>query len=123
MLKYRGYERPRLKILPTLHLGAEQQRTRGYLDSERVEQSMLLGFDRSQLVCDHSRIVTDRGVHVCPVLIDAPDSLLGQSLAEASVAYPIEHGACYTCYQYGAICANPSSATGSGDRRSGAGQN
>jgi hypothetical protein len=67
---------------------------------------MLEGYDVAQLVCEHSRIVTDRGVHVCPILVESPASRLGETLAEASVPFAIDHGACYTCYQFGAICAN-----------------
>jgi molybdenum cofactor biosynthesis enzyme MoaA len=107
-LKQAGYQRPRLQILPTLRIGAEQQRTCGYRPSERVTAEMLAGYDLAQLVCDHSRIVTDRGVHVCPILIDAPDSLLGTSLREAAGEFPLAHGACFTCYQFGAICSNVS---------------
>ncbi len=104
-----GYERPRLKILPTLQLGAEQQRTRGYAADERVTPEMLDGYDTRQLLCSYSRIVTDRGVHVCPLLIETPDALLGTTLESARQPYGLWHGACYTCYQYGAICVNPSS--------------
>ena len=109
-LKQSGYSRPRLKILPTLHLGVETNRSHGYHPTERVTSEMLSDYDQTQLVCEHSRIVTDRGVHVCPILIESPDSLLGQSLQEATVPYKLRHGACYTCYQYGSICSNPSSA-------------
>jgi molybdenum cofactor biosynthesis enzyme MoaA len=107
MLRERGYSRPRLKLLPTLLLGAEEQRTRGYAALERVEPWMLEGFDRSTLLCDHSRLVSDRGVHVCPILLEAPDALLGQSLVEAARPFALRHGACFTCHQHGAICANP----------------
>ncbi len=110
MLKDAGYHRPRLKILPTLHLGAEETRTHGYRDTERVSEDMMQDYDVTQLVCEHSRIVTDRGVHVCPILIETPNSVLGQTLADSAVPYQIKHGACFTCYQYGAICSNPSSA-------------
>lgn len=109
VLKSAGYSRPRLKVLPTLQIGAEESRTRGYGPADRVTADMLDDYDRSQLVCEHSRIVTDRGVHVCPILIESPDSLLGQSLAESLVPYAIQQGACTTCYQYGAICSNASS--------------
>lgn len=110
MLRERGYERPRLKILPTLKLGAEEERTAGYATSERVTRDMLEQFDHSQLVCEHSRIVTDQGVHVCPILIESPDAHLGDSLTEATREFPLAHGACFTCYQYGAICSNASSS-------------
>lgn len=110
MLRRRGYSRPRLKVLPTLQMGAEETRTHGYRESERVTEDMMEDFDTAQLVCDHSRIVTDRGVHVCPILIESDDSILGQSLTSALEGYPLAHGACLTCYQYGAICSNPSSS-------------
>lgn len=109
-LQAAGYSRPRLKLLSTLQLGAEECRTHGYSPGERVSADMLAGYDLSQFVCDHSRIVTDRGIHVCPILIESPDSLLGQSLAESRQPFAIQHGACSTCYQYGAICSNASSA-------------
>jgi molybdenum cofactor biosynthesis enzyme MoaA len=108
MLRQRGYERPRLKILPTLQLGAEENRTGGYRDSERITPAMMDDYDVTQLVCEHSRIVSDRGVHVCPILIESPDSLMGQSLSESLGRFSLSHGACFTCYQYGAICSNAS---------------
>ena len=105
MLKQRGNIRPRLKILPLLRIGAEENRCGGYADTERVTGEMMEGFDQSQLICEHSRIVTDRGVFVCPILIESPDARLGDTLAESARPYQIKHGACYTCYQYGAICS------------------
>ncbi|MEM7231584.1 MAG: radical SAM protein [Planctomycetota bacterium] len=101
-----GYDRPRLKILPTLHLGAEVERTRGYEKLERVTDELLVGFDTSALLCTRGRIVTDRGVAVCPILIESDDAHLGSTLADARKPFELKHGACYTCYQYGAICSN-----------------
>jgi hypothetical protein len=109
VLRSNGYGRPRIKILPTLRLGAEIERQRGYGEGERVTADMLEGFDKGHLLCSHSRIVTDHGIHVCPILIEAPDSRLGATLGEADVPYPLRHRACFTCYQYGTLCANPSS--------------
>ena len=109
ILKQTGYERPRLKILPTLQIGAEAERSQGYEENERVTSEMMEGFDASQLVCEHSRVVTDRGVYICPILLESPDARLGETLAESQQAYALKHGACYTCYQYGAICSNASS--------------
>jgi AdoMet-dependent heme synthase len=108
LLRQRGYERPRVKILPTLRLGAEETRQRGYSSDEHVTPEMMEGFDRGLLICNHSRIVTDRGVLVCPILIEAPDARLGATLRESLGPFPLRHHACYTCYQYGSICANPS---------------
>ncbi|MEQ8208630.1 MAG: radical SAM protein [Lacipirellulaceae bacterium] len=110
VLKSIGYARPRLKILPALQMGAEEERTHGYRESERIDPAMLVDYDMSQLVCEHSRIITDRGVHVCPILIESPEALLADSLADADRPFALSHGACYTCYQYGAICSNSSSS-------------
>lgn len=109
VLAEHGCTRPRLKILPRLRIGAEEQRTCGYEEYERVTPEMMVDYDESQLICSHSRVVTDRGVYVCPILLDSPDARLGGTLEESLRAYPLRHGACYTCYRYGAICTNPSS--------------
>jgi molybdenum cofactor biosynthesis enzyme MoaA len=110
LLAQRGYTRPRVKILPTLRIGAEAERQRGYRAEERVTVEMLEGFDVGQLVCQHGRMVTSRGVYVCPILIEAADARLGTTLHEALGPYPLRHHACHTCYQYGALCSNPSGA-------------
>ena len=107
VLKQHGYTHPRIKLLPALKIGAEEKRTNGYSIHQRVTSNLLEEFDTSQLVCEHTRIVTDRGVHVCPILIESPDSLLGDNLSSAcDKSFSISHGACFTCYQYGAICSN-----------------
>lgn len=108
LLKAQGYERPRLKVLPALRIGAEAGRQRGYRAQECVTREMMDGFDVGQLICSHSRIVTDRGVAVCPILLEAPDAHLGQTLAESLQPFALRHHACYTCYRYGSMCANPS---------------
>jgi molybdenum cofactor biosynthesis enzyme MoaA len=109
LLKRHGYDRPRIKILPTLRIGAEVNRCRGYDAGERVTAEMMAGYDQGLLVCNHSRVVTDRGVFVCPILIESSDARLGATLAEARRPYELRHQACYTCYQHGALCANASS--------------
>jgi molybdenum cofactor biosynthesis enzyme MoaA len=108
LMRANGYERPRLKILPALRIGAEVQRRRGYGPGERVTPAMMEGFDSNQLICSHARSVTDRGIFVCPILIDSADARLGSTLAESLGPFPLRHQACHTCYQYGALCANPS---------------
>ena len=111
VLRDHSYTRPRLKILPRLQIGAEAERTEGYGVHDRVTPAMMTDYDESQLICNHSRIITDRGVAVCPILLDAPDAHMGQTLAESAEPFPLSHGACYTCYQYGAICTNPSASS------------
>jgi AdoMet-dependent heme synthase len=108
VLKEHGCLRPRLKILPRLKIGAEALRTAGYHPLERVTAELMAGYDQSQLICNHSRVITDKGVYVCPILLDAPEARLGDTLKEANRDFPMAHGACFTCYLYGAICTNPS---------------
>ncbi len=108
-LRVRGYARPRLKILPRLKIGAEEKRTSGYAAEERITPEMMEGYDAAQLLCHSARMVSRRGVHVCPILVEDPRGFLGRSLARSMVPYPLEAQACYTCYLYGAICSNASS--------------
>lgn len=111
LLQKHGYDRPRIKILPTLRIGAEAARHRGYYPEERVTHELLDGFDLGQLICHHSRVVTDRGVFVCPILIDSANARLADSLRDSTRSFALGHQACYTCYQYGSLCSNPSART------------
>ena len=109
VLRSLGCHRPRIKLLPALHIGAEEQRTHGYSAVDRITKAMFNSFDSGRLLCSRARMVTTDGVHVCPILIDAPDSLLGGDLESSSTDFALSHGACTACYQFGSICANPSS--------------
>lgn len=110
LLRSQGYARPRLKLLPTLRIGAEAQRQRGYNDDERVTPEMMAGFDAAQLLCQHGRIVTDRGIYACPILIEAPAARMGDTVAGSLGPVALSSPACHTCYQYGALCSNASGA-------------
>jgi AdoMet-dependent heme synthase len=103
-----GCDRPRLKVLPALPLGRELLRVAGLQRDECVTTAMLEGFDRDLLMCSNSRLVTDRGVWVCPLLVDQPDARLGTTLDDAASAYGLRHQTCVTCWRYGAICGNVS---------------
>jgi molybdenum cofactor biosynthesis enzyme MoaA len=105
-----GYRYPRIKLLPSLKIGQEALRDHGYSEHDYITKSMMAGYDRSQLICSHSRIVSAKGVHVCPILVDQPDSILGTRLASAKQTYELRYHACLTCYQYGALCSNASTA-------------
>jgi AdoMet-dependent heme synthase len=105
-LKNYGYSRPRIKILPSIKIGKEAARTKGYDKYEYVTGEMLVDYDISTLICANSRVATSKGVYVCPILIDSPDANLGSTLEEASRGYELKHQACYTCYLFGAICSN-----------------
>ena len=107
ILRAAGVSKARVKILPSLKIGAELDRSGGYEQYDYVTEEMFEDFAVEQLVCAHSRVITDRGVHVCPILIEAEDSVLGQTVSEAMVGYELKHQACSTCYQFGAFCVNP----------------
>jgi hypothetical protein len=51
-------------------------------------------------------MATDKGVYVCPILIDYPEAQVSETLADSFIPYPLKHQACYTCYLAGAICHN-----------------
>ncbi len=105
-----GYDEPRLKILPRLKIGAEIERTGGYGKEAHITPAMMEGFDQSRLMCSNSRLVTDQGVWVCPILLDDPTGHMGDDLAESVRDYPLTHAACYTCWQNDAICSNSTTA-------------
>jgi molybdenum cofactor biosynthesis enzyme MoaA len=111
MLRERGCGKPRVKTMPALRIGAEACRSGGYAAGERVTADMLDDYDLDQLVCAHARVVTDRGIWVCPILLEAPDGNLGDDLeAAARAPFALSHAACHTCWLHGAICANPGAA-------------
>jgi MoaA/NifB/PqqE/SkfB family radical SAM enzyme len=101
-----GYLRPRIKILPSLKIGQEAVRTKGYEDYEYVTEEMMQDYEKEQLLCSNSRLVTSKGVYVCPILIEAEDANMGDDLESSMKPYELKHQACYTCYLYGAICSN-----------------
>jgi pyruvate-formate lyase-activating enzyme len=110
-LKGSGCMRPRLKILPALPLGRELRRNPGAATlavRAVLTEQMLEGFDRDLLMCSNSRLVTDRGVWVCPLLVEEPDARLGPDLSTAGESYPVRHPVCVTCWRHGTICGNVS---------------
>lgn len=105
-LKEQGFARPRVKVLSMFRLGEETMRTRGYTEQEAVTEAHLTGFDLLKLQCTTSRMVTSRGVFVCPILVDAPHARMGKSLRDSMRPYPLAHGACHTCWATGVTCRN-----------------
>ena len=108
VLKDAGCDRPRIKVLPALPLGRELTRVAGLQRDECVTTAMLEGFDRDLLMCSNSRLVTDRGVWVCPLLVEQRDARLGTTLDDAASSYELRHQTCVTCWRYGTICGNVS---------------
>jgi sulfatase maturation enzyme AslB (radical SAM superfamily) len=78
-LQQAGYNRPRIKILPSLPLGRELTRIENGHHEILLTEEMLRGFDRDLLMCSNSRIVTSHGIWVCPLLVEEPDARLGTS--------------------------------------------
>jgi AdoMet-dependent heme synthase len=106
VLRDAGCDRPRIKVLPALPLGRELTRVAGLQRDECVTTAMLEGFDRDLLMCSNSRLVTDRGVWVCPLLVEQRDARLGTTLDDAASTYELRHQTCVTCWRYGTICGN-----------------
>lgn len=103
-LREMGLDKPRLKVMPLLRIGAETARTRGYGEAETLEGMALTAADADALQCASGRMVTAKGVYVCPILIDSPDARMGATLAETLKPFPLNHSACYTCHAQGLNC-------------------
>jgi uncharacterized Fe-S cluster-containing radical SAM superfamily protein len=102
-----GYDRPRLKILPPLRIGAEASRDRGYDEFERVTHDMMAEYPAELLLCSSARLVTASGVWACPILLDYDSGRLAHTLEEAAARPAVlAEQACYTCWVNGAICSN-----------------
>lgn len=104
-LKRVGLTQPRLKVLPLIRLGAEEERERGYLGWESLAGVRITDEEADALQCARCRIVCARGVYVCPILIDAPDAMMGQTLEETLRPFTLSHQACWTCHFEGLRCA------------------
>ena len=99
-----GFDRPRLKVLPLFRIGAEEKRTRAYEDWERLSGDALQEADAAVLQCSSCRMVTSKGVYVCPILIEEADARMGDTLAETLRPFPLKYGACHTCWVDGVTC-------------------
>ncbi len=96
----------RIKKLPLVLLGRCAELIRPYYESERVTEACLDNYSTDNLQCTTSRIVTSKGVFVCPILIDDPKAWLGLTLQESLNPYTMESPACYTCRTTGLSCKN-----------------
>jgi AdoMet-dependent heme synthase len=99
-----GFDKPRLKVLALFRTGAEETRSRGYESWERLTGQEMTAADASILQCSSCRMVTSRGVYVCPILINEPDAKMGDAIEETLRPFPLAHGACYTCWVDGVSC-------------------
>jgi AdoMet-dependent heme synthase len=99
-----GLSKPRLKVMPLLRLGAEVERTRSYASWESLKGQVLTRAEASALVCSSGRMVTSRGVFVCPILVDFDAARMGETLGETQRDFPLRFRACYTCHAEGLSC-------------------
>jgi len=99
-----GFSKPRLKILPLFRIGAEEKRTRAYEDWERLTRPVLTDHDAEVLQCSSSRMVTSKGVFVCPILIETPEARMGDTIGETLRPFQLRYGACHTCWVEGVSC-------------------
>jgi MoaA/NifB/PqqE/SkfB family radical SAM enzyme len=104
MLKELGITKPRLKVLPLFKVGAEVERAGGYANWQRLQPGDDAGAGWDHLQCSSCRMVTSRGVWVCPILVNEPAGRMGQSLRDTLRDYPLSHQACWTCHVQGASC-------------------
>lgn len=103
-LRELGVDRPRLKVLPLWRLGAEALRTAGYGPEDLLARDDVTPEGLERLQCASGRMVTSRGVYVCPLLIDVPVARMGATLDETLRPFELSHGACVTCYVSGVTC-------------------
>jgi AdoMet-dependent heme synthase len=100
-----GFAKPRLKVLSLFRIGAEAARTHGYGGEERLTHEMLRDQDLSVLQCSTCRMVTSKGVYVCPILIETEEARMGTAtIAETLRPFPLAYGACHTCWVEGVTC-------------------
>ena len=99
-----GIARPRLKVLSLFRIGAEERRLRAYESWESLRGRRLATEEAEKLQCSSCRMVTSRGVYVCPILIDEPRALMGMSLGETLRPFELRYSACFTCHEYGVTC-------------------
>jgi AdoMet-dependent heme synthase len=99
-----GLERPRLKILSLFRIGAEERRLRAYESWESLKGRHLTEEEAEKLQCSSCRMVTAKGVYVCPILIDEPAAKMGETLSETLRPFELRYAACFTCHEYGVTC-------------------
>lgn len=89
-----------LKIIPPIKLGEYAKNYQSYQESELVtikglHSNQYQGFD-----CANSRVVTEKGIYACPILVNDPRGRVGNTLSDSSKKVFLEPNACYTCHQH-----------------------
>ncbi len=104
LLRGLGIDKPRLKVLPIFHIGAEAERGGAYEQWQRLRAGDIAGDSWDHLQCSSCRMVTDQGVWVCPILVNEPEGKMGMTLSDTLGRYELDHPACWTCHVYGVTC-------------------
>ena len=99
-----GLARPRLKVLSLFRLGAEVDRGRGYAAAETLLGRRLTSEESEKLQCSSCRMVTSRGVYVCPILIEESGAKMGETLSETLRPFELRYPSCFTCHENGVTC-------------------
>jgi molybdenum cofactor biosynthesis enzyme MoaA len=99
-----GLRQPRLKVLSLFRIGAEVERMRAYESWETLRGRELSAVESEALQCSSCRMVTSRGVYVCPILIEEPAANMGATLAETMRPFELRFSSCFTCHEYGVTC-------------------
>ena len=95
-----------LKILPPIRSGREVTRSRPYTTDELFTEECFTDYDYNKLQCSKCRMVSERGVWVCPILINKESAKMGETVEEASHAYEMKDMECWTCRMDGLTCEN-----------------
>ncbi|OLS28316.1 MAG: Antilisterial bacteriocin subtilosin biosynthesis protein AlbA [Candidatus Heimdallarchaeota archaeon LC_2] len=95
-----------LKILPPLRIGREVTRDRGYGSDELFTEECFDDYDFNNLQCSKCRMVTERGVWVCPILVNVDSAKMGETLSDTEKPYAMRDMACWTCRMDGMVCTN-----------------
>ena len=104
LLRGLGIDKPRLKVLPVFHIGAEAERGGTYESWQRLRAGDVEAGAWDHLQCSSCRMVTDQGVWVCPILVNEPQGRMGATLADGLGRFDLAHPACWTCHVYGVSC-------------------
>lgn len=92
------------KFLPGFLMGELEKTAREYHENERVTEACFENWPITNLQCSSSRMATEDGVYVCPILVEEPSAKMGATLDDTLKPYPLSHAACYTCRISGMSC-------------------
>ncbi|MCE7736554.1 MAG: radical SAM protein [Candidatus Heimdallarchaeota archaeon] len=99
-------EKQILKIIPPLRIGREVIRDRGYNSDELFTEECFDDYNFNNLQCSKCRMVTERGVWVCPILVNVDSAKMGETLTDSEKPYAMRDMACWTCRMDGMVCTN-----------------